>query len=86
MDLSEPAVQTPLRGLPETGAALTLYGAAAPEEDGAAGWRFAYGQYGFCPLPDGSFYIAQPEKSDGEQAARVFRYAFAPETGFTRVS
>ena len=85
-DLTKPAAKTPLRGPAETGAALTLCGADSPEEPNAGGWRFSYGQYGFCPRPDGTFYIAQPETAGGEQAARVFRFAFDPETGFTRLT
>lgn len=83
-DLKKPPQTAALRGLSETGAALTLWGAPEPESRTIAGWRHDCGQYGFCAAGNGAFYMAKPEETDGGEAARVYRYRFDPETGFTR--
>ena len=83
-DLTRPAAYVPLRGLGESGQALTLLGAPAPESDEITGWRFSYGQYGIHARSNGGFYIAEPAEIDGEQAANVYLYQFDPQTGFTK--
>ena len=85
-DLSKPAVQTELTGLHETGAALTLWNASAPERaDEIAGWRFSCGQYGMQFISGGALCCAQPVTVDGENAAYVYAYSFDPRKGFERL-
>ncbi|MBQ6065571.1 MAG: hypothetical protein IJK89_02000 [Clostridia bacterium] len=80
-DLTKPARAVPLKGLGETGAALTLWGADAPESDDVAGWRDAGGQCGMHVMNDGSLLVAETVTVDGENAAYIKPYTFDPETG-----
>ena len=80
-DLTTPARTVPLKGLDETGAALTLWGADAPESGDVAGWRGAGGQCGMHMMNDGSLLVAETVVVDGENAAYIKPYTFAPESG-----
>ncbi|MBQ6421760.1 MAG: hypothetical protein IJK02_11865 [Clostridia bacterium] len=82
VDMEKPAVSCELRGLSETGEALTLLGSPAPESDAICGWYLPYGQFGLVSLADGTFYVAEPVTAGGEQAARVYRYRWSAAEGW----
>lgn len=84
IDMTRPAVAAALRGMNESGQALTLLGSPAPESDEIHGWYFSYGQFGIHAGKNGGFYIVEPAEIDGEQAANVYLYQFDPQTGFTK--
>ena len=80
-DLNKPAHVVPLKGLNETGAALTLWGADGPETDKPAGWLSSNGQCGMHVMNDGSLLVAETVAVDGEQAAYIKRYTFDTQNG-----
>lgn len=48
---------------------------------GNAGWHFQWGATGLCPLGDGFFYIAHPNKrSDGLQESTIYKYKWIGST------
>ena len=80
-DLNKPARNVPLKGLDETGAALTLWGADGPETDKPTGWLTSNGQCGMHVMNDGALLVAETVTVDGEQAAYIRRYTFDTQNG-----
>ena len=80
-DLRKPARTVPLKGLDETGAALTLWGADAPETDKPTGWLSSNGQCGMHVMNDGTLLVAETVTVEGEQAAYIRRYTFGTQNG-----
>ena len=81
-DLRRSALSVPLKGLNETGKALTLYGSPGPEAPAPSGWQSELGAWGVHIRADGGVYLARPVTAEGENAAEIRLYAFDTERGF----